>query len=341
MNKPILQRKEDHIRINIEEDVSSGLRTGLEKIVLEHQALPEIDFFQMDTHVEFFNKILNVPLVISAMTGGSDESKEINRRLAIVAQSKGLAMGVGSQRIGLESPESMLSFEVRKYAPDILLFSNLGAVQLNYGLKVEDCQKAVDAIQADALALHLNPLQEAVQPEGDKNFSNILKSIEKVCNKIDVPVIVKEVGWGISQRTAKLLISAGVQAIDIAGAGGTSWSEVEKFRAKDNFQRDVAGAFKNWGITTLESIRNVQKIDQHFPLIASGGLRNGVDIAKCLALGASLCGMAGNFIKAAVLSEEELMLSVKTIIEQLKVAMFACGACSIEGLGKIKVIEKN
>ena len=225
-------RKDDHIRINLEEDVGfHDLTTGFERFRFVHQALPELDLDAVDTSVVLFGKRLSLPILVSSMTGGTGQAGLLNRRLAEAVEHRNLAMGVGSQRIALEDGDTASSFAVRDYAPNALVFANLGAVQLNYGYTVDQCRRAVEMVEADALILHLNPLQEVVQPEGDVRWAGLLSRIEAVCSSLDVPVIAKEVGWGISQRTAKLLINAGVGAIDVAGAGGTSWSEVEKHRA--------------------------------------------------------------------------------------------------------------
>jgi len=217
---PINQRKADHIKINLEQDVRSALTTGLENYRFIHEALPELDLNRISTSLSLFGKKLHSPVLISSMTGGTAEAETINLRLAEAAQECGVAMGVGSQRAAIEHPEQAKTFQVRRVAPDILLFANLGAVQFNYGYGIDQCRKAVEMIEADALYLHLNPLQEAVQDAGDTNWIGIAKKIEEVCKKIEVPVIAKEVGWGISERTAKLLANCGVSAIDVAGAGG-------------------------------------------------------------------------------------------------------------------------
>jgi isopentenyl-diphosphate delta-isomerase len=266
------------------------------------------------------------------MTGGTSEAEIINLRLAEAAQEIGIAMGVGSQRAALEHPEQAKTFQVRRVAPDILLFANLGAVQLNYGYGIDECRKAVDMIGADALILHFNPLQEAVQDAGDTNFANLSKKIEKVCKKIEVPVIAKEVGWGISERTAKILADCGVSAIDVAGAGGTSWSQVEMHRAPDEFTRELAATFVGWGIPTVESILNVKKAAPDIKIFASGGLKDGLDIAKCIALGATLGGMAGQFLKAAAVSTEKAIERMKLTKRQIEVTMFAAGAGNLDQL---------
>jgi isopentenyl-diphosphate Delta-isomerase len=329
------KRKNEHIHIVLHESVNSSLSNGLEKYQFEHQALPELDLADVEIKTSFFNHVLQSPLLISSMTGGSRDTAKINRVLAKVAQDAGLALGVGSQRAGLEDPHKMASFVVRDVAPDILLFSNLGAVQLNYSYSGEQCQRAVEAIQADALILHLNPLQEALQPEGNTNFKGLLKKIEIVCRKLSVPVIVKEVGWGISSKVAQELASAGVAAIDVAGAGGTSWSEVEKFRIKDDIRRKVAEGFKDWGIPTAESILEVKKGAPSVKIIASGGLTNGIEVAKSLAMGASLAGMAARFIRSASVSEEDTFQLVSEINLQLKVCMFAAGISDINSLKQV------
>jgi isopentenyl-diphosphate delta-isomerase len=246
-------------------------------------------------------------------------------------------MGLGSQRAAIEQPDLAATFRVRQVAPDILLFANLGAVQLNYGYGVEQCQMAVDMIEADALILHLNALQEAVQPEGDTDFSGLLQKIETVCRSLSVPVIAKEVGWGISKRAARQLAEAGVAAIDVAGAGGTSWTQVEMHRAKNESEARLAAAFIDWGIPTAESILNVKESAPDVAIFASGGLRDGLDIAKCIALGATLGGMASPFLKAAVRSIEDTIQAINEIRRQMQVCMFATGAGDLENLRKAEL----
>ena len=330
---PIDQRKADHIKINLEKDVRSALTTGLEKYHFVHQALPELDLELINTTLSLFGKQLSAPILISSMTGGTEEAGEINKRLAEAAQIVGVAMGVGSQRAALEDPKQVPTFSItRKVAPDILLFANLGAVQLNYGYTVDHCRRAVDMLQADGLYLHLNPLQEAVQAGGDTNWAGIASKIEQVCRKLDIPVIAKEVGWGLSERSARLLANCGVAAIDVAGAGGTSWSQVEMHRAPDEFTRQLASTFVGWGIPTADSILNVRKATPHLPIFASGGLQDGLDIAKCMALGATLGGLAGPFLKTAAVSAENVLEMVRLIKRQLQISMFACGAGKLDEL---------
>jgi isopentenyl-diphosphate delta-isomerase len=282
--------------------------------------------------VRWFGKTLRAPLLISSMTGGTGSAGPINRNLAVAAQAAGIAMGVGSQRAALEDRDHAATFQLRDLAPDILLFANLGAVQLNYGYGIDECRRAVDMVQADALILHLNALQEAVQPEGDVNFTGLLKKIEAVCRAAPVPVIAKEVGWGISEQAARQLASAGVAAIDVAGAGGTSWSQVEMHRAATEMQRQTAAAFVDWGIPTAEAIQNVGRAAPGLPIIASGGLQDGLDVAKCIALGAGLCGLAGPFLKAANVAADAVSEAIETLTRVLRVAMFAAGAADIPQL---------
>ena len=337
---PIHQRKADHIKINLEKDVRSALTTGLENYHFIHEALPELDLERIDTSLKLFDKLLAAPILISSMTGGTSEAETINLRLAEAAQEMKIAMGVGSQRAAIENPEQAKTFQVRRVAPDILLLANLGAVQLNYGYGIDQCRRAVDMIQADALTLHFNPLQEAVQDAGDTNFAGLAKKIEEVCNKIEVPVIAKEVGWGISERTAKLLADCGVSAIDVAGAGGTSWSQVEMHRAPDEFTRELAATFVGWGIPTSQSILNVKKAVPDMTVFASGGIKDGLDIAKCIALGATLGGMASQFLKAAAVSTEKVVETMKLTKRQIEVTMFAAGVGTLEGLKVGKLVEQ-
>ena len=337
---PIDQRKADHIKINLEQDVRSALTTGLENYHFTHEALPELDLNRIDPSLSLFGKKLNAPILISSMTGGTAEAETINLRLAEAAQEMKIAMGVGSQRAAIEHPEQAKTFQVRRVAPDILLFANLGAVQLNYGYTIDHCRRAVDMIQADALILHLNPLQEAVQDAGDTNFEGLARRIEEVCKQIEVPVIAKEVGWGISERTAKLLTDCGVSAIDVAGAGGTSWSQVEMHRAPDEFTRQLAATFVGWGIPTADSILNVKKATPDMTIFASGGIKDGLDIAKCIALGATLGGMAGQFLKAAAVSTEKAVEMMKLTKRQIEVTMFTCGIKEISELKNGKLLER-
>lgn len=341
------QRKADHIRINVTEDVQfPNLTTGLERYRFVHQALPEIDLGDVTMAVTVFGRRLHSPLLVSSMTGGTEQAALINRNLAEAAQAQHVAMGVGSQRAGIERGEVRQTFRVRDVAPDVLLFANLGAVQFNYGYSVDQCRRAVEMIDADALILHLNPLQEAVQPEGDVNWRGLLDKIGDVCARLGKPVIVKEVGWGISAQTARRLIDAGVHAIDVAGAGGTSWSQVEMHRAPTERLRRLAGAFADWGIPTAESLVSAGRARaelgcDNVHLFASGGIRTGQDVAKCVALGADLVGLASPFLKVAMESADAVVEEMELLIAEARIAMFCSGAATVEDLRQPGVLVKE
>ncbi len=335
----LTSRKADHIRINLEEDVSSGMTAGFDRLRFYHQALPEINLEEVDTRLSMFGRTLNAPILISSMTGGTEKAAEINQRLAEAAQMAGVALGLGSQRAALENTCLVETFQVRKWAPDILLFANLGAIQLNYDYSIDQCLRVVDMVEADGLILHLNPLQEALQPEGDVQFRGLIGKIEEVCKKLPVPVIVKEVGWGISERVALMLLQAGVSAIDVAGAGGTSWSQVEMYRMKDEKQASIASVFRNWGISTVDSLRIVRRTAPGLMIFASGGIRNGLEIAKSIALGATVGGMAGPFLKAAIISTEEVYDLLQILHRQLQLTMFAAGAANLAELSSMPLMD--
>ena len=337
---PIESRKSDHIKINLEQDVRSGLTNGLERFHFIHEALPELSLNSVNTSLTLFGKKLAAPILISSMTGGTEQAGTINHHLAEAAQECHVAMGVGSQRAALEDAQQVSTYSVaRKIAPNILLFANLGAIQLNYGFGLDQCRRAVDMLQADALYLHLNPLQEAVQAGGDTNFAGLAKKIARISKNLGVPVIVKEVGWGISEQSARILAECGVAAIDVAGAGGTSWSQVEMHRATDDFTRQLAATFVGWGIPTADSIMNVKKAAPGVVVFASGGLKDGLDIAKCIALGASLGGFAGQFLKAAAVSTEKVAELLRLTRKQIQVTMFGAGAGDLNALRNIELKE--
>ena len=342
MNQPNIQvRKSDHIRICLEEDVQfNRLTNGLDRYRFTHCCLPELDFSEIDLSTVFLGKKLGVPLLISSMTGGTQKAKTINYRLAEIAQKYKIAMGVGSQRIAVENPDVADTFAVRELAPDIPLFANLGAVQLNYTYGLDECLRVVDILAANALILHLNPLQECIQPHGDKNFKGILDKIEDLCSKLPVPVIVKEVGNGISGKMARRLIEIGVKAIDVAGAGGTSWAKVESERAENILQRQLGKSFADWGLPTAECIESIRRVDSNIPLIASGGLRNGIEAAKAIALGADLAGLAFPFLQAASESASAIDELVELLIAELTTVLFCTGNKNLAELKKSRVIDK-
>ncbi len=331
-NLPTQQRKADHIRICLDEDVQFQTTTGLEKYHFTHCCLPELDYDAIDLSTSFLGKKLATPLLISSMTGGTEQARTINTRLALAAQEHGLAMGVGSQRVAIEQPEAAATFNVRQLAPDILLLANLGAVQLNYGYGVEECLKAVDLLQADALILHINPLQECIQPRGDRNSQGLLAKIEQVCKSLPVPVIAKEVGNGISVSMAARLMNVGVSAIDVAGAGGTSWALVEGERAENALEKQLGKTFANWGIPTADCIQGISQAYPQLPLIASGGLRHGVDVAKSIALGADLAGLALPFLRAATVSPAAVAEKVEILLAELRTVLFCTGSKNLASL---------
>jgi len=334
-------RKADHIRICLEEEVQcQAVTTGLERYRFEHCCLPELDLAAVDIHTHFLGKALGAPLLISSMTGGTEQAKLINQRLATIAQTYGLAMGVGSQRVAVERPDLAPTFQVRALAPDVLLLANLGAVQLNCGYGLTEARRLVDWLEADALILHLNPLQECIQPQGDTNFGGLLAQIAQLCQQLPVPVIVKEVGNGISAPMAQRLWEAGVQAIDVAGAGGTSWAKVERERAKTPLQRRLGDTFGDWGIPTADCITAIRATLPTVPLIASGGLRNGLEAAKAIALGADLVGLARPFLQAACESEAALAFLAEALVAELRVTLFCTGNATLADLKRSRSLVK-
>lgn len=335
-------RKREQLSIVLNEDVEfKEVTTGFENYRFVHQALPEVDLAQVDATTALFGKKLGAPLLISSMIGGIHEATRINLHLAEAAQALGLAMAVGSQRCAVDDESSALSYKVRAAAPDILLFANLGAVQLNNGYDVDECRRSVEMIGADALILHLNPLQEALQIGGNTNFSGLLHRIELICRKLPAPVVIKEVGCGISDEVARKLISAGVAGIDVSGAGGTSWSEVERFRNQTRMGNNIAAAFASWGIPTSESLIRVHRQAAQAVVIASGGISSGLDVAKAIALGADAAGIARPLLKAATVSAEAVMQLLSEVIETIKIAMFCIGASCLSELKCTPLLMKT
>lgn len=333
MTEAINDRKSEHIRITLEEKVTGNqITTGYERIRFVHNALPEIHFEEMSIATTFFKQPIKTPFLISSMTGGTELAGSINRHLAEAAEARGWIFALGSTRALLESEGHHQSFKLRSYAPTVPIIANLGAVQLNYGFDTEKCKRIIDITEANALVLHLNSLQEVIQPEGNRNFADLLPKIEVLCKELDVPVGVKEVGWGIDGRTAASLIAAGISFIDVAGAGGTSWSQVEKFRTTDPIRKQAAQTFEDWGIPTVDCLHSVRARNQDIPLIASGGTATGLDAAKALAIGADIVGFGRALLHDAMNSTEAVLQMMETRELELKIAMFGIGAATIPAL---------
>ena len=336
----IKQRKREGIVIPLTRNVQAKeSSTYLEYVKLIHNALPEIDFDAVDTSQKFLGHNFKAPIIIDSMTGGTPEATKINSRLALAAQKFGLGMGLGSQRAGLLSSELAETYSIaRSNAPNAFLVANIGGAQLSKGLKIKDIKNMIQMIEANALVVHLNPLQELIQPEGEPKYKGVLSKIKEICSNFDIPIIVKEVGAGISMDVAKRLQSAGVSAINIAGSGGTSWAGVEKLRAEtahDSNKINLGELFWDWGIPTAVSLIEVRK-SVKIPVIASGGIRNGLDIAKCVALGANMCGMAFPFLRHASKSLESLYEFTSRTLIELRSAMFLVGSKNINQLGKTR-----
>jgi isopentenyl-diphosphate delta-isomerase len=335
------KRKKEHLELCLDtRSVTSTTGTGLARYGFVHNALPELDIAELDLSTEFLGKRLQAPILISSMTGGFDLARKINRNLAAAAQALGLAMGVGSQRVALEQSSAADSFQVRDVAPDILLLGNLGAVQLNYGYTVDHCRRAVQSIGADGLILHLNVLQEAVQPEGNRNFKGLGQKIAAVCRELEYPVVAKEVGSGISAEVAVRLRRAGVQAIDIAGKGGTSWYTVEARRAASH-GKAAQTTFVDWGIPTEEALVAVRQAVPEMPLVASGGIRSGLDIAKSIALGADMAALGQPLLASALASADKVVEFLGGIIEEIKVAMLCVAAENLAALKKTPLVRRS
>ncbi len=334
------QRKKEHLELCLDTtSVTGRFGTGLDRYSFVHNALPDLDIDEIDVSTNFLGKRLQAPILISSMTGGFDLARQVNRNLAAAAQRLGLAMGVGSQRVAIEEPSVADSFKVRDVAPDILLLSNLGAVQLNYGYTVDHCRRAVEMIGADGLILHLNVLQEAVQPEGNRNFKGVGAKIAEVCRELEVPVMVKEVGSGISADVAVRLKQAGVKAIDVAGRGGTSWYAVEAQRAAKQGQA-AERTFADWGIPTEEALVAVRQAVPDLQIVASGGVRTGLDIAKCMAMGADMSAFGQPLLAAALESSEKVVEFIGGIIHEIKVTMLCVGARDLDALKKMPIVRR-
>lgn len=329
------KRKDEHISICLEQPVQGqGITTGLEKWRFKHLALPEINFSEIDLSTTMFGKKTATPLLVSSMTGGTELANRINAALALAAERRGWALGLGSMRVALEQPQFAYGFQLRQYAPSIPIIANLGLVSLNYGIEAAQCRQLVELAEADALVFHMNSMQEVFQPEGDTNFAQLLGKLEAVIDKLAVPVGVKEVGWGIDAEVRDKMLSIGVAFIDVAGAGGTSWSQVEHYRTSSAIQRQAALSFADWGMATADCLLELRDGMKQSMLIGSGGLQTGVDAAKVLALGADAAGFGRALLSHAVASGDEQSVEEKmAVVEyELQAAMFGIGARSIAQL---------
>jgi isopentenyl-diphosphate Delta-isomerase len=332
------KRKTDHLDIVLSGAAAHSRDAGFDAVRFEHNALPELDFGKIDLSCRFLGKTLRLPYLASSMTGGPDRAEAINHAIAGAAEAMGFAMGVGSQRIALTAGlDSGLSKSLRRIAPSIPLYANLGAVQLVHGLGLDHARRAIDSIGGDALILHLNPLQEALQDGGDRNWEGVEAAIEDLCRTLGAPVVVKEVGAGISLAVAKRLVNCGAAAIDVAGAGGTSWAAVEGHRAKGG--PAFGEMFRDWGIPTPVCLAEIRFGLPHLPLIASGGIRHGLDGAKAIRLGADLAGQAGALLEAAVAGPEAVVRHVEDFAKALRIACFATSSRTLRDLKAARLIE--
>ncbi|WP_434458687.1 type 2 isopentenyl-diphosphate Delta-isomerase [Stutzerimonas urumqiensis] len=333
-------RKNDHLDIVLDPSrARSVTASGLDAIRFEHCAMPELQLDAIDLRTSLLGKPLQAPLLISSMTGGARRAATINRHLAEAAQALGIALGVGSQRVALESDADQgLTRELRRLAPSVPLLANFGAAQLVAGYGLEQARRAVGMIEADALIIHFNPLQEAVQRGGDRDWRGVLQAIERLAGALEVPLVAKEVGAGLNATVARQLVDAGVAIIDVAGAGGTSWAAVEAERGIDARQRAVAQAFAGWGIPTAQAIHEARVACPKTPLIASGGIRDGVDVARAIRLGADFVGQAAGVLERALESSEAVIEHFQILIEQLRVACFCTGSRDLAELGRARLV---
>lgn len=334
-------RKLDHIRICLEREVESHIPTGFDDITLIHNAAPEINLEDIDLRSTFLGHKLQAPIIVTAMTGGHKEALPINRNIAKAVEILGIAMGVGSQRAAIEDPTLADSFSVtRENAPTAFLVGNIGAPQLSLGYGLKEAELAIDMLKANALAIHFNAAQEAVQPEGEASFSGVFKALQRLTKELPTPIIAKETGAGLSRETALRFKKTNVKALDVAGLGGTSWPavEVERAKAEDAMKATLGRWFTDWGIPTAAATFEVSSSLPGFPIIASGGVRTGIDIAKAIALGAKIGGVALPVLPQAILNEKAVQLYLEPLIQGLRAAMFLVGASTLEELANAPLI---
>lgn len=325
----IHQRKQDHIDLILQDSTIERGQTGFDTIQLSHRGLPELNFSDVKTQTSFLSHDLSFPLLISSMTGGASQNLvKINRQLAEAAEHKKVALAVGSQRAMILDSSAQESFQIRQYAPSIPLIANIGAVQLNYGFGLKEAQKAIDILQADALYLHLNPLQELIQPEGDTNFEELAPKIEQLSKTLEVPVILKEVGCGLSAKDIQLGLDSGIRWFDLAGRGGTSWSRIEAHRAEN----DLGVLFQDWGLTTPQALQQAAEYQDKAQFIASGGIRNGIDMVKSVIMGGRICGVAAPFLNPALSNTQAVVDKINEFEQAYKTAQFLLGASKFDDL---------
>jgi isopentenyl-diphosphate delta-isomerase len=340
-NDSLADRKNDHLDIVLDPArARCQADAGFAALTFEHCALPELHLESVDIGARLFGKVLAAPLLISSMTGGAARANRINRHLAEAAESLRIALAVGSQRIALETDAQQgLTRELRRLAPSIPLLANFGAAQLVAGYGIDEARRAVEMIEADALIIHLNPLQEGVQPGGDREWRGVLAAIEALARQLEVPLVAKEVGAGLSGAVARRLVDAGVAVIDVAGAGGTSWAAVEAERAGNSRQRAIAEAFAGWGIPTALAIAQVRQVCPDVLLVGSGGVRDGIDAAKAIRLGADLVGQAAGVLDAALLGPEAVVEHFQILAEQLRIACFCTGSANLAELAQAPLLQ--
>jgi isopentenyl-diphosphate delta-isomerase len=333
-------RKSEHLEIVLHGDVQAQrVSTGFEAVRFEHVAAPELDCDAIDLSTVFLGRRLRAPMLISSMTGGPQAADAINAAIAEAAEALGIALGVGSQRIALEGlGDGGLGQGLRRRAPSVPILANIGAAQIRGRAGPDVARRAVDMIGADALIIHLNPLQEAVQPGGDRDWTGVLAAIADTVRTVRVPIVIKEVGCGISGRLAAHLVEIGVAAIDVAGAGGTSWAAVEAARADNPRDRAIADVFRDWGIPTADAVRDVRAHCPTVPLIASGGLRTGIDAAKAIRLGADIAGFAAGILPDALAGPAALIERFEGLIAQLRIACLCTGSRDLASLRHARLI---
>ncbi|MDI1326743.1 MAG: type 2 isopentenyl-diphosphate Delta-isomerase [Brevundimonas sp.] len=331
----ITARKDQHLDVILSGRARHGLDSGLAAVRFVHEALPDLDHGKIDLGADFLGRRLKAPLLISSMTGGPARAEAINARLAEAAQQLGIALAVGSQRAALESGGAPgLDMALRLRAPDTPILANIGAAQLTRGFRVDEARRVLDMIAADALIVHLNPLQEACQPEGDRDWWGVGAALEALVKALDAPVVVKETGAGMSAATAKRLLGMGVAAVDVAGAGGSNWATVEGERSAGEVDKAHAAAFADWGIPTARAIAEVRAACPKATIIGSGGVRDGVDAAKAIRLGADMVGQAAGVLAAATVSTEAVVEHFQTVIRQMRTVCFCTGSANLTALRK-------